>query len=44
MEKNNNKHDFRKEKRNTSMAKKEINIIKEYSYNLMLTHVRVSVY
>lgn len=44
MEENINKHDFREEKRNTSMAKKQINIIREYSYNLMLIHVRVSVY
>ena len=44
MEENINKNDFRKEKRNTSMAKKQINIIREYSYNLMLIPVRVSVY
>lgn len=36
-------NNFRKEKRNTSIAKKDTNIIREYSYNLMLIHVSVNV-
>ena len=36
-------NNFRKEKRNTSITKKDINIIREYSYNLMLIHVSVNV-